>query len=42
MKSLIASTFAVMILAGGFGAFVPNDTDHFGSDRYWEQIEQGS
>lgn len=42
MKALITSTFAVMILAGGIGTFVPNDRDHFGSDRYWEHIEQGA
>lgn len=42
MKALITSTFAVMILAGGLGTFVPNDADHFGTDRYWEQQRQDS
>jgi len=46
MKTLIASTFAVIILAGsavaGTGSFVPNDADHFGTDRYWEQVSQGT
>jgi len=45
MKTLIASTFAIMIFAGSASAsstFVPNDRDHFGTDRYWEQVEQNS
>jgi len=42
MKKLITSTFAIMILAGGIGTFVPNDVDHFGTDRYWEHVEQNS
>jgi len=42
MKALITSTFAIMILAGGIGTFVPNDQDHFGTSYYWEQVEQNS
>ena len=46
MKTLIASTFALMIFAGsaaaGTGTFVPNDVDHFGTDRFWEQVSQGT
>ena len=46
MKTIIASTFAVMILASSAGAstgkFVANDADHFGTDRYWEAVSQGN
>ena len=37
MKTLISSTFAIMLLAGGIGALPANDADLFGTDRYWEQ-----
>lgn len=42
MKTLIASTFAVMILAGGTGTFVSNDADNFGTDRFWVDVGQGN
>ena len=42
MKTLITSTLAIMVLAGGIGTFISNDRDHFGTDRYWEQVEQNS
>ena len=42
MKMLINSTFAIMVLAGGIGSFVPNDRDGFGTSHYWEQVEQNS
>ena len=40
MKQIFGTALAVMILAGGVGTFVPNDTDHWGSDRYWTQLQQ--
>ncbi len=37
MKKLITSTFAIMLLAGGIGTFVPNGSAEFGSQDYWTQ-----
>ena len=41
MKTLIATAFAIMVLASSAsastGKFVANDADLFGTDGYWEQ-----
>ena len=40
MKTLIASTLAIMILAGGVGTFRANDADFWGTDHYWEHMTE--